>query len=74
MYVCMYVCMYVYICISTFSSDPLPSNLLPLCIDIIFPVITHIINLSLSSGIFPKEFKYSVVKPLLKKPHKILLT
>ena len=53
---------------STCSSDPLSSNLLPLCIDVIFPVITRIVNLSLSSGIFPKEFKYAVVKPLLKKP------
>ena len=41
---------------------------MPLCIDVITTVITHIVNLSLSSGIFPKEFKYAVVKPLLKKP------
>ena len=53
---------------STCTSDPVPSNLLPLCIDVIAPVITHIVNLSLSSGIFPKEFKYTVVKPLLKIP------
>ena len=53
---------------STCSSDPVPSNLLPLCIDVIAPVITRIANLSLSSGVFPKEFKYAVVKPLLKKP------
>ena len=39
----------------------LPSNLLPLCIDALAPVIT------LSSGIFPKEFKSAVVKPLLRK-------
>ena len=53
---------------STCSSDPVPSNLLPLCIDATAPVITRIVNLSLSSGKFPKEFKYAVVKPLLKKP------
>ena len=41
---------------------------MPLCIDVIALIITHIINLSLSSGIYPKEFKYAVVKPLLKKP------
>ena len=41
---------------------------MPLCIDVISPVITRIVNLYLSSGIFPKEFKYAVVKPLLKKP------
>ena len=53
---------------STRSSDPLSSNLLPLCIDVIAPVIIHFVNLSHSSGIFSKEFKYAVVKPLLKKP------
>ena len=53
---------------STCSSDPLPSNLLPLTIDVIASVITRIVNLSLSSGIFPKEFKSAIAKPLLKKP------
>ena len=41
---------------------------MPLCIDGIASVITRIVNLSFSFGIFPKEFKYAVVKPLLKKP------
>ena len=40
---------------------------MPLCIDVIAPAITHIVNLSLSSGIFPKKFKYAFIKPLLKK-------
>ena len=53
---------------STCSSDLVPSILLPLYIDVIAPVITRIVNLSLSSGKFPKEFKYAVVKSLLKKP------
>ena len=53
---------------STYLSDPLPSNLLPLCIDATARVITHIVNLSLGFGKFPKEFKYAVVKLLLKKP------
>ena len=45
----------------------LPSNLLPLCIDVIVPVITCIVNMSLNSCIFPKVIKFAVVKPLLKK-------
>ena len=53
---------------STCSSDLVPSNLLPLCINVIASVMTRIVNLSLSSGKFPKEFKYAVVMPLLKKP------
>ena len=41
---------------------------MPLQIYGIAPVITRIVNLSLSSSIFPKELKSAVVKPLLKKP------
>ena len=52
----------------TSSSDPEPSNLLPLRIDVIAPVITRIVNLCLSSTMIPKEFKYAVVKPLFEKP------
>ena len=39
---------------STCQSDPIPSNLLPHCIDNIVPIITRIINLSLNTGSFPK--------------------
>ena len=46
---------------------PVPSNLQPHCIDSIAPIITRIVNLSLSSGIFPKQLKSALVKPLLKK-------
>jgi hypothetical protein len=38
------------------------------CIDILAPAITSIVNLSLSSGMFPDKFKTAVVRPLLKKP------
>ena len=31
------------------------------------PVITDIVNLSLSTGVFPDQMKYASVKPLLKK-------
>ena len=52
---------------STCQSDSTPSNLLPHCIDNIFPIITRIVNLSLNTGSFPKECKSAFVKPLLKK-------
>ena len=52
---------------STCFLDPLPSNLLPHCIDSIAPIITRIVNLSLSSGVFSKQLKSALVKPLLKK-------
>ena len=52
---------------STCLLDPVPSNLLPHCIDSIAPIITRIVNLSLSSGVFSKQLKSASVKPLLKK-------
>ena len=52
---------------STCLLDPVPSNLLPHCIDSIAPIITRIVNLSLSSGVFSKQFKSALVKSLLKK-------
>ena len=47
--------------------DPVPSNLLPHCIDSIAPTITRIVNLSLSCGVFSKQFKSALAKLLLKK-------
>ena len=52
---------------STCQSGPIPSNLLPHCIDNIVPIIIRIVKLSLNTGSFPKEFKSAFVKPLLKK-------
>src|SRR6218665_66483 len=47
--------------------DPIPTSLLKDCASVILPVITKIINLSLSTGNFPLAFKHSFVTPLLKK-------
>jgi hypothetical protein len=52
---------------TTCSLDPIPTNLLFECIDIVLPSLTKIINDSLISGNFPNSFKTAVVKPLLKK-------
>src|SRR6218665_409424 len=38
------------------------------CASILVPMITKIINLSLSTGSFPILFKHSLITPLLKKP------
>ena len=48
--------------------DPLPSSLLKLCLDDLLPLITQIINLSLTDGSVPAELKHALVTPLLKKP------
>ena len=47
--------------------DPMPTSLLPECLDDILPTLTHIINTSILSGQFPTNMKTVIVKPLLKK-------
>ena len=46
--------------------DPLPTWLLKKCTSELVPIITQIINLSLSEGKFPEDFKHALVIPLLK--------
>ena len=47
--------------------DPIPASVLFSCVDEITPLITTIMNRSLSSGVVPQCFKHAIVKPLLKK-------
>ena len=47
--------------------DPIPTSVLYDCLDEIIPIVTSIMNKSLSSGIVPQCFKHTLVKPLLKK-------
>ena len=53
---------------TTCPLDPIPTNLLQSIAPTITPAITHVINASLSTGIFPSAFKHAQVTPLLKKP------
>ena len=46
--------------------DPIPTNLLKECIDVLIPSITQIFNVSLSTGIVPVSFKEAILMPLLK--------
>ena len=48
--------------------DPIPTKLLLQCTDILIPVFTSLINLSLSTGHFPIQWKNALITPLLKKP------
>ncbi len=48
--------------------DPIPSHLLQAISPTLLPALTHIINTSLLTGIFPTGFKQARVTPLLKKP------
>ena len=53
---------------TTCSSDPFPSKLLISHLPTIIDTIIHIINLCLSTSVFPASFKSAVVLPLIKKP------
>ncbi len=53
---------------TTCPLDPIPSHLLQAISSTLLPALTHIINTSLLTGIFPTAFKQAQVTPLLKKP------
>ena len=48
--------------------DPIPTWLVKQCVGQLLPLLTSIINESLTKGEFPNDFKNAIVKPLLKKP------
>ena len=48
--------------------DPIPTWLLKENLDHVLPLLTHIVNHSLSTGTFPKGAHSAIIKPLLKKP------
>ena len=47
--------------------DPMHTNFLKSNIDAVTPIICHIVNKSMSEGIFPDDLKGGIVQPLLKK-------
>ena len=49
------------------SMDPIPTPLVIQCQDVLLPVITRMINLSLQSGVFADDWKQADVHPQLKK-------
>ena len=50
------------------TASTIPTSLTKQYLDALVPVITRIINTSLTNGIVPDCFKSAIVKPLLKKP------
>ena len=53
---------------SSCDLDCIPTWLLKSCINELVPSITKIVNLSLTSGVFPTSYKIAKVIPLIKKP------
>ncbi len=49
--------------------DPIPSHLLQAISPAVVPALTHIVNTSLHTGIFPSAFKQACINSLLKKKH-----
>ena len=47
--------------------DPIPTYLLKDCCDVLCPIITKMINMSLEKGIVPENWKLVLVNPFLKK-------
>ena len=54
--------------------DKLTKNLIVNILDYILIPLTHIINLTLSTGIFPSEIKIAKIKPLFKAENKHIYT
>ncbi len=53
---------------TTCPLDPIPSHLIQAISPAVVPALTHIVNTSLHTGIFPSAFKQSRITPLLKQP------
>ena len=47
--------------------DPLPTHLLKECCTELLPLITSIINESITSGVYPNVYKEALVRPLIKR-------
>ncbi|MCK5882742.1 MAG: hypothetical protein KAG61_03570, partial [Bacteriovoracaceae bacterium] len=52
----------------TCQLDPCPTWLIKDCIDTILPLITRIVNVSMSTATVPSTLKLATIKPHLKKP------
>ena len=52
--------------VTSCNLDPLPSCIFKDCVDTLLPVLTQIVNKSITSGVFPSALKHANVIPLLK--------
>ena len=48
------------------NSNPFPTNFIKLNLDILILIITNLVKKSLTSGEFLKDWKISIIKPLIK--------
>ena len=52
---------------TTCGTNPMPSKLIKLHLDVLLTMIMRMVNYSLMAGVFNESWKTSIVKPLLKK-------
>ena len=52
------------------GSEPMPSKLIKWHLDVLLPLITRMVNHSLTAGVFNDSWKTSIIKSLLKKEGK----
>jgi len=55
---------------NSFGYDEISTKLLKISVTYISSPLTYICNKSISTGIFPEQLKYSIIKPLYKKGDK----
>ncbi|CAB4023663.1 Hypothetical predicted protein, partial [Paramuricea clavata] len=47
--------------------DPVPTDFLVKCLDVLLHAVTKIINISLETGYFPRDWKEAIILPILRK-------
>lgn len=52
------------------GTDGIPNFIIKGCADILIPVLAHIFNLSLTTGIYPSKWKEAVITPVFKSGKK----
>ena len=52
---------------TTCGADPMSSKLIKWHLDVLLPLITRMVDYSLTAGVFSGSWKTSIIKPLLKK-------
>ena len=53
--------------LKTCSLDPLPASIMKDCMDVLLPVLTKMINISIDTATVPVQLKEAIIRPNLKK-------
>jgi Notch-like protein len=59
---------------NSYGYDEIPVNILKNCIHYFVSPLTHVINRSLVTGIFPDHLKFAETKPIYKKDDKNIIS